>query len=131
MTVSETLKDMAQVAWLKQIKGQTLKRNSLLVPMAMFFDQIRKQQPVLDKEALRAASIQKIFDHLDRISDERGRGKSTREAIETIADHFFQTLLEENYAGKVHRMISDEKDLKAAYLFYVRGNIGKKKEEDQ
>jgi hypothetical protein len=127
VTVSAALKDMAQVAWAKQIKGQTLRRNSLLVPMAIFFDQIRKQQPVLDMEALRAASIEKIFDHLDRIS-ERGRGKSTREALEHIANRFFYTLLQENYGGKIHRMISDEKDLKAAYLFYLRSNITKKEE---
>lgn len=120
---------MASIAWSKQIKGQTLKRNSLLVPMAMFFDQIRKQQPILDKESLRASSIEKIFDHLDRIS-ERERGKTTREAIEKMANHFFQTLLKDNYNGKIHRMLSDEKDLKAAYLFYLRSNIGKKSNQD-
>ena len=117
------------MAWSKNIKGPSLKRNSLLVPMAIFFDQIRQQQPILDKEALRAAAIEKIFDHLDRIS-EQGRGKSTREALEFIANHFFITLLEDNYGGKIHRMIGDEKDLKAAYLFYLRGNI-KKKEDKQ
>jgi len=127
MTVSETLKAMAKLAWSKQIKGQTLKRNSLLMPMLMFFDQIRKQQPVLDTEALRAAAIEKIFDHLDRISD-NGRGKTTREAVEEIANLFFNGLIENNYNGKIHRIISDEKDLKAAYLFYLRSHIGKKEE---
>ena len=127
MTVSEILKAMAEIAWTKQIKGQTLKRNSLLMPMLMFFDQIRKQQPVLDIAALEAAVSEKIFNHLDRISD-NGRGKSTREAIEKIANLFFKELIEKSYHGKIHRIISDEKDLKAAYLFYLRSHIGKKEE---
>ncbi len=127
MTVSEILKAMAEIAWTKQIKGQTLKRNSLLMPMLMFFDQIRKQQPVLDIAALEAAVNEKIFNHLDRISD-NGRGKATREAIEKLANLFFKELIENSYHGKIHRIISDEKDLKAAYLFYLRSHIGKKEE---
>ena len=125
MKVSEILKRMAEVAWQHNLKGPSLKRNSLLVPMAMLFDQIRIQQPVLDREAQRAAVVEKVFDHLDRIS-ERGRGKNTKEAVEEMVNLFFHTLLEERYGGKVHHLVSDEKDLKSAYLFYVRGNIQKK-----
>jgi CRISPR-associated protein Csc3 len=125
VTVSEALKEMASIAWNNQIKGSSLKRNSLLVPIAILFDQIRRQQPILDSEALRAASIEKIFDHLDRIS-EKGRGQKARAATEAITNHFFHTLLQENYRDKTHHLIRDEKDIKSAYLFYLRSHIGKK-----
>lgn len=125
MNVSETLKQMAELAWEHNMKGPSLKRNSLLVPVAMLFDQVRVQKPILDREAQRAAAIEQIYDHLDRIS-ERGRGKKTKEAAEKMANLFFHTLLEENYSGKVHRLVSDEKTIKSAYLFYIRSNIQKK-----
>ena len=128
MTVSEILKAMAEIAWTNQLKApNSLKRNTLLKPMLILFDQIRKQQLVLDMEALRAASIQKISDHLDRVSDYR-RSNTTRKAIEEFVNFFFIDLIEKSYHGKIHRIISDEKDLKAVYLFYLRSHIGKKEE---
>jgi hypothetical protein len=127
VTVSEALKSMAKLAIENRIRGNTTKRNALLTPVSILFDKVRQQQPVLDVEALRAAAIETVYDHLYRISD-MGRGEKTRVAVEAIANYFFQTLLKENYGGKVHHLIRDEKDIKSAYLFYVRSNLGNKEE---
>lgn len=122
MTVSDVLQSMAKQAWSSKIKGQSLKRNALLMPLNILFDEIRQEQPVLDREAVRAASCQLIFDYLDRIS-ELGRGKKTSEGSEIIVNHFFHDLLDTCYAGKLPQLLRDEKALKAAYLFYIRKEI--------
>lgn len=122
MTVSNILQAMAKQAWSTQIKGQSLKRNALLMPLNILFDEVRQEQPVLDREAVRAATCQLIFDYLERIS-QIGRGKKTLESSEIIVNHFFHDLLDNCYAGKLPQLLRDEKALKAAYLFYIRKEI--------
>lgn len=127
MTVSNILQAMAKQAWSMQIKGQSLKRNALLMPLNILFDEVRQEQPVLDREAVRAATCQLIFDYLERIS-QIGRGKKSLESSEIIVNHFFHDLLDNCYAGKLPQLLRDEKALKAAYLFYIRKEIPTKEQ---
>ncbi len=121
---SDLIKRMAELGWSNQIKGSSLERNSLLQPINMIFDQIRKQNQTLDLEIVRTSTIQKIFDYLERINDSKYIiGKNKLDKITDFVDIFFKELLEKCYRGKVQIILSDEKNLKASYLFYVRNFI--------
>lgn len=123
---SEIIKQMSKIAWDSKIKGKTLERNALLQPINMVFDQIRKQNQFLDLELVRASTIQKIFDYLDRINESEYKvGQKKREKITEFVDIFFDKLLLETYKNKINLILSDEKNLKAAYLFYINNQISK------
>jgi len=124
---SEIMKKMAEIGWSNHIKGGSLERNSLLQPVNMIFDQIRKQNQILDLEILRTATIQKIFDYLERTNDSKYEiGKNKLLKVTELVNLFFNDLLEKNYKNKISLILSDEKNLKAAYLFYVRTFIPSK-----
>lgn len=123
---SEIIKQMSKIAWDSHIKGDSLKRNSLLYPINTVFEQIRKQNQFLDLELVRASTIQKIFDYLDRINESEYKvGQKKREKITEFVDIFFDKLLLETYKNKINLILSDEKNLKAAYLFYINNQISK------
>ena len=127
---SELIKKMAEIGWSNQIKGNSLERNSLLQPINLIFDQIRKQNQILDIELIRTSTIQKIFDYLDRVNDSKYEiGKTKMGKITELVDIFFKELLEKCYRNKVQLILSDEKNLKASYLFYVRNFIPSKEKE--
>ena len=66
---SKIIQEMAAIAWKSGIRGKGLKRSPLMMPINKIFDQIRKQQLLLDLETLRAATITEIFSYLERIHD--------------------------------------------------------------
>lgn len=127
---SEIIKKMASLAWEAKIKGKTFERNSLLQPINLIFDQIRKPSQVLDTETIKASTAQKIFDYLERISDFE-IGKTKHQKVSDFTELFFTDLLNKVYKNRLPLLISDEKNLKAAYLFYLRNTMSKEKGENQ
>ncbi|MFN8673088.1 MAG: hypothetical protein U0457_13540 [Candidatus Sericytochromatia bacterium] len=124
---SELIKKMAEIAWENHIKGSSLERNSLLEAINKIFEQLRKSNQISDIELIRVSTIQKIFDYLDRINDSKyDIGKTKILKITELVDIFFKDILEKNYNSKIQLILSDEKNLKAAYLFYIRNCIPNK-----
>jgi hypothetical protein len=132
---STVIKKMAAVAWKAGIRGKTLKRSSLLIPINEIFDHLRRQQQLLDLNTLQAAIVTEIFTYLERIHDptkpQFKPGRTKRLKVEEFVDCFFVDLLQSIYGGKLSKLMPDEKIIKAAYLFYVRNEIPLKEETDE
>lgn len=130
--VSDVMKKLAGLGWEYKIKGKTLERNSLLQPINMIFDQLRKQNQIIDLETVRSATSQKIFDYIERIADASYKpGDTKANKITEFVDVFFKGLLEKFYHNKISTLLSDEKNLKASYLFYLRNSISPSKEKGE
>lgn len=126
LKTSEIIKQMSKIAWDSKIKGKTLERNSLLQPINMIFDQIRKENQFLDLDLIKSATIQKIFDYLDRINESNYQvGQKKMDQVTQFVNIFFNDLLSNIYQKKINLILSDEKNLKAAYLFYIHNQISK------
>jgi CRISPR-associated protein Csc3 len=123
--VSEYLKNMAKLGWKSGIRGQSLERNALLFPMNEIFSYLRKDISTFDRDAQKAVLSQNIFDYLRRTKKEYA-GKKMAENATTFVNTFFN-LVDDIYQGKINRVLDQEKDLKAAYLYYVRAQIGANK----
>jgi CRISPR-associated protein Csc3 len=133
---SKIIKEMAAIAWKARIKGKSLERNSLMMPINKVFDQIRRQQHVLDLETLRAATITEVFTYLERIHDSKSskykiNKRETRLKVEELVNLFFHQVLRGIYQDKLARLMVDEKNIKAAYLFYVRNEITSKEDTEE
>lgn len=135
-SVSEVIKKMADIGWQAKIKGKTLVRSSLLMPINTIFDKLRRQQQILDFETLRAATISEVLTYLERTENPKYRRskekwRETREKVEEFVNLFFRQILSGSYQNKLARLMIDEKDIKAAYLFYVRTQIKPKEEKEE
>jgi CRISPR-associated protein Csc3 len=131
--VSEILKQMAEIGWNAKLKGKSLARSSLMMPIQTIFHKLRRQQQILDVETLRASTITEIFTYLENITTDPkykpGRNKHLQ--IESFVNLFFQQIFEAIYQNKLPRLLKDEKDIKGAYLFYVRNQIPEKQEQEE
>jgi CRISPR-associated protein Csc3 len=135
-SVSEIIKAMAEIGWQTKIKGKTLVRSSLMMPINTIFDKLRRQQQILDFETLRAATISDVLNYLERTENPKYRRskekwRETREKVEEFVNLFFYQILSGSYQNKLARLMRDEKDIKAAYLFYVRTQIKPKEEKEE
>ncbi|MCP4418490.1 MAG: hypothetical protein GY805_17875, partial [Chloroflexi bacterium] len=122
--LSTELEKAAKIAVYNNLRGSSFERSSLLYP----FDEMMKKlaqdqgQTAVDRETLRAAATQDIYDHLDRLATRAGY-KMTKARAEACADFvncWFDDILMGVYEGQTRKLISDEKLLRSAFLFYVR-----------
>jgi CRISPR-associated protein Csc3 len=120
--MSEYLRNMAELAWKSGIRGQSLERNALLFPMNEIFSYLRKDISTFDRDAQKAVLSQNIFDYLRRTRKEYAKKKMAGN-VTIFVDTFFN-LVDDIYQGKINRVLGQEKDIKAAYLYYVRAQIG-------
>jgi len=127
--LSNALHQLAEIAWQSRIIGTSLKKNSLLFPVSEIFLKLRLLEGAIDLETLRAATIQDIFDHLERINDEYKPGRTKREAIKQFVDGWFDTILGTIYNGNPRKLLSDEKLIRSAYHFYIREQIPNKNDK--
>jgi hypothetical protein len=118
------LQKLAIFAQKNNIKGTSLKRNSLLKPLDIILQELDRCPNPDDKkelELIRAAAKEFIFDHLERIAkDEYKPGQTKQSKINEYVDLFFDGVLEKAHHGKVNKLLSREKLLRAAYLFWIR-----------
>ncbi len=118
------LQELAVFAQKSNIKGTSLKRNSLLKPLDIILQELDRCPNPDDKkelELIRAATKEFIFDHLERIAkDEYKIGQTKQSKVNQYVDLFFDEVLEKAHHGKVNKLLSREKLLRAAYLFWVR-----------
>lgn len=130
--LSQELQRLATLAWQNGIRSpRSLKKNALLFPFEEIFQKLSHPGGIADRETLKAATCQDIFNHLERvIDDERFKpGRKKHEAIKTFVDGWFDDVLQQVYGGNVRRMLSDEKLLRSAYHFYIREQIPRKQAE--
>ena len=126
--LSEALQKLAGIAWAGGLRGRSLKKNSLMAPLDEIFKKLGHHSEAADMETLRAATTEDIFEHLERIADQRYRpGRRKWEATEAFVATFFEEIYEGVYAGKLRRLMADEKLLRSAYMFYIREQIPRKK----
>lgn len=117
--LSEELARLAETARSNRIWGRSFKKSSLLFPVAEVFEKLKQAGRTADREALRAATVSDIFDHLERLADAQYKpGKTKREAVKSFVDGWYDGVLGEVYKGDLRRLLSDEKLIRSAYLFY-------------
>ncbi len=118
------LKELAVYAVQHSIRGTSIKPNSLLKPLDIILQELDRCPNPDDKmelELIRAAVKALIFDHLKRIAkDEYKPGKTKQSKINEYVDLFFDEVLEKAHNGKINKLLSRERLLRAAYLFWVR-----------
>jgi CRISPR-associated protein Csc3 len=128
--LSEILNWLAELAWQNRLLGTSLKRSSLLFPVAEVFTKLNALGAEPDRDTLIAATAQDIFNHLDRIADDRYKpGRTKWQAVEQFVRGWYDHVLDGVYRGNVQKMLRDEKLLRSAYLFYVQVQIPQKSQE--
>jgi hypothetical protein len=130
--LSTELRRLAELGWQHKLKGTTFKKNSLLFPVSEIFYKLRQLDGVVDVETVKAAAKQEIFDHLDRIAEEKYKpGRTKLEAINVFVDGWFDTVLGQIYGNNPRKLLSDEKLLRSAYHFYIREQIPSKSDKTE
>ncbi len=129
--LSTELKQLAALAWKYKLKGSTLKKNSLMFPVSEVFRKLRELDDIVDLETVKAATAQDIFDHIDRISEDRFKpGRTKHTAIKQFVEGWFEQVLDNIYGGNHRKLLNDEKLIRSAYHFYIREQIPDKSKTD-
>lgn len=130
--LSKALERLAQIAWEGRLRGRSLRKNSLMAPLDEIFKKLGHHSEAADIEVLRAATVEDIFEHLERIADKQYRpGQRKWEATEAFVNGFFNNIYGGVYGGKLRKLLADEKLIRSAYMFYIREQIpGKKVDEE-
>lgn len=131
--MNEAIRWLAQVAWEGKLKGQSLEKNSLMMPLDHCFEKLQHWQEPLDKETIRAITVTDIYSYLERIREKNMVGRETQIKAKAFVDAFFDDLLGTIYKDNRSRLLTDEKLIRSAFLFHIREQVAKasdaKKEE--
>jgi CRISPR-associated protein Csc3 len=86
-------------------------------PFGEFLTSARSQKAYMDLDFMFAALVQKYHTRLDRIR-EHGVGLTK---LEHLKDYYavLRQLYEEVYQSRPDKLLSDQKNLEAAYLFFL------------
>ncbi|MBW4518783.1 MAG: CRISPR-associated protein Csc3 [Scytolyngbya sp. HA4215-MV1] len=112
------LRDAAQVATQANLWGSsTTNRTSLIEPFTEFVAAVRSQKTYMDLDFLFGALVQKYHTRLKRIRDFEVKGTK----FEQLENYYsiLRKLYEEVYQGRPDKLLSDQKNLEAAYLFFL------------
>ncbi|KOR38300.1 CRISPR-associated protein Csc3 [Planktothricoides sp. SR001] len=114
--LTQYLKEAAKIAAEAHLKGSSFKRTSLAEPFTAFTAAVRSHKSYMDLDFMFAALAQKYHTRLDRIRDYQvGETK-----YEQIKQYYavLRKLYEEVYQGRPEKLLSDQNNLEAAYLFF-------------
>lgn len=131
--LSNHLAKLAEIARASGLKGKSLKKHALIMPIDHIFEKVGQASTVFgdDDDALKAVIKEDIFAYLDRVTDEQYRpGKKKTLAIDNFVETFFTQIIDGLYKGNKTKLLADEKYLRSAYLFYIRKQYYSKKESD-
>jgi hypothetical protein len=112
------LEELAKHAAQHRIRGRSYKRNSLLKPLAIIFEELERcpdPQNDNERELVRASSKGMISEHIKRIAS-----GVHEEDIYRYVDLFFDGVLKEAHHGNANRLLQRERTLRSAYLVYMR-----------
>ena len=128
--LSTALQNLAEMAWSEGLRGRSLKKNSLIMPLDAVLKELGHHNDEADIDVLQAAVTEDIFEHLERIADTNYRpGKKKWNATKAFVDSFFEDVYHQVYKGQLHKLLADEKMIRSAYMFYIREQISPKQEE--
>lgn len=121
--LTDTLEKMADIAWKKSIRGESLAHTALIKPMSIVFQLLRRQS---NKELsfVKLVATEEILRHIERTSDYRVNAEKS-DAIENWTALFFDELLSKGFGADVRRLIQEEKYVKAAYTTLIRQQLRK------
>lgn len=128
--VIETIQNLAQLAWDGNLKGQSLEKNALMMPLSHCLEKLQLQDEPIDLGTLRAATITDIYSYLERIREKGMVGDATQQKSKAFVDEFFDVLLAQVYKGNRQRLLGDEKMIRSAFLFHIREILGKRAAEN-
>ena len=112
------LREATQIAAEAKLWGSSAeKRTSLAEPFTEFVVAVRTQKTYMDLDFMFAALVHKYHTRLDRIR-EHGVGLTKLEQIKSYYT-VVRKLYEEVYQGRPDKLLSDQKNLEAAYLFFL------------
>ncbi|WP_341531600.1 CRISPR-associated protein Csc3 (plasmid) [Nostoc sp. UHCC 0302] len=129
--LTKYLKEAAQVAAQANLKGSSFKRTSLAEPFTAFTSAVRSHKSYMDLEFMFAALAQKYHNRLDRIREYRV-GATKYEQVKEYYE-VLKKLYQEVYQGRPEKLLSDQRNLEAAYLFFWQEayqQLPKNKSED-
>lgn len=120
----QELKELAEYAANNNIRGTSLKRNSLLKPLDIILQELDRCPNPDDPnelELVRTGTKGLIFEHLERIAGANYKPGRTKESkVNNYVDLFFDEVLRKANHGKVNRLLSRERLIRSAYLVYYR-----------
>ncbi len=118
------LKELAEYAATNNIRGTSLKRNSMLKPLDIILDELDRCPDPGDQnelELVRTGAKGLIFEHLERIAGANYKPGRTKESkVNHYVDLFFDGVLKKANHGKANRLLSRERLIRSAYLVYYR-----------
>ncbi|HEY9847973.1 MAG TPA: hypothetical protein V6D28_00825 [Leptolyngbyaceae cyanobacterium] len=129
--LTKYLKEATKIAAEARIWGSSFKRTAQAEPFAAFISAIRSQKAHLDLDMIFAALVQQYHTRLDRIR-EHGVGATKYEQIKEYYE-VLRKLYEEVYNSRADKLLTDQKTLEAAYLFFLeeaRQQLKSKPEDD-
>lgn len=129
--LTKYLKEAAQIAAEGRIWGSSFKRTAQSEPFTAFITAVKNQKPYLDLEVMFAALVQQYHTRLDRIS-EYNVGLKKLEQVKQYYE-ILRKLYEDVYSARPEKLLSDQKTLEAAYLFFLeeaRTKLKSKSEND-
>ncbi|HET8911467.1 MAG TPA: hypothetical protein VFN23_08405 [Ktedonobacteraceae bacterium] len=112
------LKDLANHAASRRIRGRSYKRNSLLKPLDIILDELDRCPDTKNEEELElvwTGSKGLIFDHVKRIA----KGVH-EEDIYRYVDLFREKFFEQSQHRNANRILQRERLIRSAYLVYMR-----------
>jgi CRISPR-associated protein Csc3 len=115
--LTQYLKEAAQIAATAKIWGSSFKRTAQAEPFTAFTSAIRSQKAHLDLDIIFAALVQQYHTRLDRIR-EHGVGNTKYEQIKAYYG-VLRKLYKEVYNDRADQLLTDQKTLEAAYLFFL------------
>ncbi len=123
--MNQVIQRLAQLAWEGNLKGKSLEKNSLMMPLDHCFEKLQQWQEPLDKETLRAVAATDIYSYLERIREKNMVGRETQIKAKAFVDAFFDELLGTTYKENRSRLLTDEKLIRSAFLFHIREQVAK------
>lgn len=120
----QPLQRLAEMAWEGHIIGRSLERNALLKPFDLILDALEDRSPAFGDDTLQAQLVEEVFRHIEAIAPEEYRpGRTKREKVKAFVAQFFAGVLGDVYGGSTPRLLADKRNLRSAYLFYLREQI--------
>ena len=127
--MSNHLQALAEIAWQGRLRGNSLKKNSLMTPLDEIFKKIGQRSQAFDIDALKAATCEDIFAYFERIADEYKPGKKKHESIVQFVELFFEEIYKGIYKNSLTKLLADEKMIRSAFIFYTRQQISSKRSD--
>lgn len=130
-TIMPYIKELARIAWEGQLKGDSLKDNSLAKPLDVAFDSFERWRlEYEDEEEARAIMSKEIARAIERIAP-MFYGAKKIENISQFINVLFDQIYKGVYQGNRLNLIENRKRIRAAYLYFITQIIPKRERDTE